>query len=323
MELYGKKHALSLLNGFRSSGRIPHALLFFGAKGIGKHTLADHTAMMYLCENRDAAPCMRCSQCRRIEQHIHPDVVYPLSFMENRTYHVGELRDFITSCYIKPNDGDIRVCIFEELDEMSVTCQNSLLKFIEEPLDFNRYIFIADKKSPILQTVLSRVVAVEVDGADEDEFSRALTDNCIERSHIPELYERFGGNIGAALGFEQCGEEISYLTAAIKAADALSSKKELDCLNAFLALKTRGEIFEALGILSDIFAQTSAVKAGRSTCGAYRKQTERLAAAYSLKTMTRLYGEAARLYGMSFTNPNVKLFAAECSSSLFSTAEKA
>ena len=109
--------------------------------------------------------------------------------------------------------------------------------------------------------------------------------------------------------------------AATRVADAVAAKKELDCLNAFLSLKTRDEIFDALGILSDIFAQTAAFKAGNASYGSYRPQAERLAASYSLKAITGLYGEAVRLYGMSFTNPNVKLFAAECCSALFNAAE--
>ncbi len=321
MELYGKKHALARLADFRRSGRFPHALLFCGAEGIGKHIIADYAAMMYMCAGDGERPCGHCDGCRRTEQHIHPDVVYPLSSMEKNTYHVEELREFITSCYTKPNDGDIRVCVFEDLDEMSPICQNALLKFIEEPLEFNRYIFIAKSRTPVLQTVLSRVTAVEVDGADEAEFTRAMTDNGIDRVRAAELFERFGGNIGAALGFENGGGEIQYLSAAIKAADAVAAKKELDCLNAFLSLKTREEIFDALGILSDIFGNTATVKAGNPSYGSYRAQTERLAGAYSLKAVSRLYNEAVRLYGMSFTNPNVKLFAAECCSALFNAAE--
>ncbi len=328
MKLYGKKHALARLENFRRSGRFPHALLFYGAEGLGKHIIADHAAMMYMCESDGERPCGKCQGCRRTAEHIHPDVVYPVPQIEetfrkssNRRSMVELMRDFITSCYMRPNDGDVRVIVFEKLDELSVQLQNTLLKFIEEPLEFNRYIFLAKSKTPILQTVLSRVTAIEVDGADEADFTRAMIDNGIERARAAELFERFGGNIGAALGFENGGGEIQYLTAAVKAADAVAAKKEIDCLNAFLSLKTRDEIFDALGILSDIFAQTAAFKAGNASYGSYRPQAERLAASYSLKAITGLYGEAVRLYGMSFTNPNVKLFAAECCSALFNAAE--
>lgn len=323
MEIYGKKRALDALERFSASGRFPHALLFTGEKGIGKRVLADYTAMMYMCSGSGRKPCMRCNECRRAEQHIHPDVVYPLSVMEKGKYNADDLRDFISGCYIKPNDGDIRVCVFESLDSMSVICQNTLLKFIEEPLDFNRYIFTADRKEPVLQTVLSRVTAVAVDPADRAEFAKALSEHGISATRIEELYGLFGGNIGAALKYEENGEDMQYYNAAVKVCDAVAEKKELECLLAISSLKTREEIFAALGIITDIFAQAAAYKSGKGTAEKYPDRTKRIASAYSLGAISRMYGEAQRLYGMSFTNPNVKLFAAECCGALFDAAESA
>ena len=329
MKIYGKKRALSMLEQFRSSGRFPHALLFYGAKGIGRHTLADYTAMMYLCESSGHVPCMKCGECQRVIGHIHPDVVYPMPVIDE-TFHkssnhksmVELMREFIASCYIRPNDGDVRVIVFEGLDELSVQMQNTLLKFIEEPLEFNRYIFTAESRTPILQTVLSRVTAVEVDAADETGLAEALAEHDIPAKRASELYGMFGGNIGAALEYEKNGNELVYLTSALKACDAIADRKEYECLTAFLSLKTREDIFAALGILTDIFARAAACKSGVSVSGAYTAQTGHIASGYSLAAISRMYEEANRLYGMSFTNPNVKLFAAECCGALFSAAEK-
>ena len=331
MIIYGKKRTLKTLGDYSRSGRMPHALLYYGAEGIGKRTLADYTAMMYLCRNKQGGkPCMECAECRRVEAHIHPDVAYPVSLIENKTdknkSNVDVLRDFITSCYVKPNDGDVRVVIFEKLDTLSEILQNSLLKFIEEPLDFNRYIFTAENKNPILQTVLSRVTAVEVDGADEEEFTDALTDltgKPVGSAGAAELYRRFGGNIGAALSFESKGEETGSFTAAVNAAGALAARKETDFLVALLALKKREELFEALGVLTDILAGASAVKAGKAPDGVHSALQSSLSSVYSLKVLSNMYREAVRLYGYSSANPNVRLFAAECCSSLFRAAEGA
>ena len=329
MRIYGKKRALAKLNDFRRSGRFPHALLFLGAKGIGKHVIADHTAMMYMCESGGDVPCMRCNGCRRVAEHIHPDVVYPVPVIEeifrtpsNSKSMVELVRDFIASCYIRPNDGDVRVIVFEKLDELSVQIQNTLLKFIEEPLDFNRYIFIAENRTPILQTVLSRVTAVDVDPADEADFSEAMAENGIDAARAHELFEMFAGNIGAAAEFDKNGDELIYLKGALAICDAIADGKEFECLQAFMTLKTRDDIFAALGIITDIFAQAAALKSGVSASGAYKKQSGHLSSSHSLAAITRLHDEAVRLYGMSFTNPNVKLLAAECCGSLFNAAEK-
>ena len=117
MKIYGKKRAVSALTNFHRSGRMPHALLLYGARGIGKHTLADYAAMMYMCEKHGDTPCMTCGECSRTERHIHPDVVYPLrTISDSGKYNVDGLRQFISDCYIRPNDGDIRVCVCETLD---------------------------------------------------------------------------------------------------------------------------------------------------------------------------------------------------------------
>ncbi|MCR4780704.1 MAG: hypothetical protein K5876_06385 [Ruminiclostridium sp.] len=318
MRIYGKKRALKALTDFSQSGRMPHALLLYGPRGIGKHTLADYAAMMYMCEKHGDSPCMECNECRRTESHIHPDVLYPLRDMsDNGKYNVDGLRQFIADCYIKPNDGDVRVCVFEKLDEMLPQHQNTLLKFIEEPLDFNRYIFIAEKKSPILQTVLSRVTALEVDGAGESEFTAALAEKDIPADRAAELYERFAGNIGAAAAFAENGEELGYVTAALKAADAIASRNETACLTAMLSLKSREELFEALGILSDIFAAAAGKRGGRAVSGAYRTQAEKTARSLPLRMISRLYDESVRLYGKSYANPNLRLFAGECCGAFF------
>ena len=200
--------------------------------------------------------------------------------------------------------------------------QNTLLKFIEEPLDFNRYIFIAENRTPILQTVLSRVTAVDVDPADEADFSEAMAENGIDAARAHELFEMFAGNIGAAAEFDKNGDELIYLKGALAICDAIADGKEFECLQAFMTLKTRDDIFAALGIITDIFAQAAALKSGVSASGAYKKQSGHLSSSHSLAAITRLHDEAVRLYGMSFTNPNVKLFAAECCGSLFNAAEK-
>lgn len=322
MRIYGKKRALNALTNFGRSGRMPHALLLYGAKGIGKRTLADYAAMSYMCEKHGAVPCMACNECRRVAEHIHPDVVYPLKLMgDKERYNIDGLRQLISDCYIRPNDGDIRVCVFEKLDEMMPQHQNALLKFIEEPLDFNRYIFTAEKKVSILETILSRVTAVEVDGADEADFTAALAEKDIPADRAAELFGRFGGNIGAAVSFEESGEELQYMTAAVKAAEAIAGRRESACLTALLALKNREDMFETLGILSDIFAEAAAKRVGKPAAGAFRAQADKLAGTFSTKALTALYNEAVRLYGMSFTNPNLRLFAGECCGAFFTAID--
>ncbi|MGN0577802.1 MAG: hypothetical protein ACI4J4_04190 [Ruminiclostridium sp.] len=321
MKLYGKKRAIEALSRFKSSGRFPHALLILGEEGSGRRTLAEYAAMLYLCDKEGAVPCMSCRECTRIEGRIHPDVVYPLEACGGK-YTAEGLRALIAECWKQPNDGKLRICIFEKLDEMSVVCQNALLKFIEEPLSFNRYIFTAERKSAVLETVLSRLTPVECDKADMAEFSAALSEHNIPADRAKELFALYSGNIGAALYASENPDEAQIYRRTAAVAEAVAEGREYDCGAELAAVKTREELFRILGLLSDIYAEAAAVQAEKPAEGAFAPQTEKIAARLRLVTINLLYSETCRLYGKSEANPNLRLFAAECCCTLFSAREK-
>ena len=321
MKLYGKKRAAEALSRFKASGRFPHALLILGEEGSGRRTLAEYAAMLYLCEKEGLAPCMGCRECTRIEGHIHPDVVYPLDSCGGK-YTAEGLRALIAECWKQPNDGRLRICIFERLDEMSVVCQNALLKFIEEPLSFNRYIFTAERKSAVLETVISRLTPIECGKADLAEFTAALSEYNITADKAKELFAIYSGNIGAALYASENPEEGEIYRKVAAVAGAVAEGREYDCGAELAAIKTREELFRVLGLLSDIYAEAAAVQSGKPAVGAFSAEIEKIAKRLRLVTINLLYSETCRLYGKSEANPNLRLFAAECCCTLFSAREK-
>lgn len=320
--IYGKDRPLGRLLAFTRSGRFPHALLFCGKKGVGRGVLADYAAALLLCERGGEKPCGECTACRKVEAHIHPDVIYPLSESENGKYTVEQLRGLIADCYKSPNDGAVRVCVFENIDEMSALCQNTLLKFIEEPLPFNRCLFTAEKLGAVLETVRSRVTVLDVDEADREGCLAALSDHGIGRGRAEELYGLFGGNIGKCLDGADDEGKTALMKTASDIAEALYAGKEYDCAVSFSALKTREEIGEVLALLSDVFASASVRLSGGTIRGALSAQAEKLAGRLRRSTASELYGAASELLSALDRNPNVPLFAAHCCERLFDTLEK-
>ena len=285
MNLYGKKTALTKLRRYCAEGTFPHAVMLCGDEGVGKRTLADYAAMMLLCESpgADGSPCMTCTNCRRIEQHIHPDVAYPRLSMDKEKYRVGELREFLDDCYKKPNDTDRRVIIFDCADEMLPACQNTLLKEIEEPLPFNTYIFTAADKSSVLRTVLSRVTVIEcAPEITREEFGKALSAMNIGEKEHDSLFSASGGNIGLALNFSKSRENETESAIAANAADALAASDELGFLTALSSAKKREELCEAVGMLSDIFAGAAVIKAGAVSKGTFAAQKKAIAPRFML-----------------------------------------
>ncbi len=320
MKLYGKKNALERVTAFRHSGRFPHALMFCGEKGVGRTVLADYTAALLLCEKGGETPCGVCTACRKIEAHIHPDVIYPLRLSENGKYTVELLRRLIADCYKAPNDGALRVCVFEGADEMSVPCQNTLLKFIEEPLPFNRCLFTAERKNAVLETVRSRVVCVNVEEAPREDCLAALSENGVPRPKAEELYGLFGGNIGKCL--DGASHEVSPLfRTAADIAEALCAAREYDCAVCFASLKTREEIAAVLALLSSCTAGAAALASGGKAEGALSVLSRKIAEKLRLKTSEALYIAVCELSASLDFNPNAPLLAAHCCEKLFTVLE--
>lgn len=321
MKIYGKKTALQRLELFYKSGRMPHALLITGDDGVGKRTLADYAAMLMLCENGGEKPCMQCSRCRRIEAHIYPDVVYPLGDMKDGKYNAEGLRSFIASCSSLPNDGPLRVCIFEHTEEMNEICQNALLKFIEEPSRFNRFIFTASDKTAVLETIISRVTEIKADLCEKTECISALSEKNIPSDRAESLYRVFGGNIGRCIAADGDESRLALFRLSEKIASAVLKKNEYECMTGFASLKNRNDLSEVLKNISDIFGNAAAVYAGGTPYGFFSRLSEDIAAKMSVKKINKIYETAPRLLRAMDFNPNVQLAAANCCAEIFSAAE--
>jgi DNA polymerase III gamma/tau subunit len=127
------------------SGRFPHAILFID----GGSESVEQVINLYKC-----APA---------------DTVRVKESMPDESYKIAPLREIIASGNMRPQFGDTRVFAFNDFDSMSEICQNALLKFIEEPHEFNRFVMTAGSTSKILPTILSRVVLIRSDDCAGDD----------------------------------------------------------------------------------------------------------------------------------------------------------
>lgn len=322
MKIYGKKAAMDKIGMYARSGRMPHGIMLTGDEGVGKRTLADYIAMLMMCEKGGAAPCGCCNECMRTRQRIHPDVVYPLRESKSGKYSVGELVEFIADCGKLPNDREFRICVFEEIDEMNISCQNALLKFIEEPRNFNRFIFTAKDKSRVLETVISRVTEINVPLLSREECVTALADNGVEEAEAVRLFRIFGGSLGRCLLASGDSSATEMYTLAEKIAEEILKDSEYGCMAGFAAAKNRENLGAVLRNLSDIFGNAAMVCAGGSTYGFFSPVSERIAAEMSLKRINNIYETAGALLRALDLNPNVQIFSAGCCAMLFAAREK-
>lgn len=194
LKLYSKDTLVSSINAMKQSGRLAHAFLLTGERGVGKKVAAKYIAMTILCEHGNA--CGKCRHCRRVLENNHPDVIYPEKSGKKQIYNADTMREICTDAYVSPNDCDAKVYIFSDCENIEERTQNFLLKVIEEPPDTAYFIFTSESKSVFLPTILSRVITIGVPECSESDCRDALADMGYSAEQIDEAVACFHGNIG-------------------------------------------------------------------------------------------------------------------------------
>lgn len=199
-QFYSNDKSKQTLVNFITDGRLPHAVLFEGEDGCGKTHFARLMAASALCRGL-SRPCGQCRSCRLILSDTHPDVRVLSPDAPEKPYSVSALRELILSCYVLPNDGDKKVYILRNIDEMNEQAQNTLLKIIEEPPEHVMFILTCRSRARILPTILSRVIVLNLEPCPADVCARAVQARQPEAAYEDclAIARQTGGNIGRAL----------------------------------------------------------------------------------------------------------------------------
>lgn len=144
-----------LTNSLRKN-RLSHAYVFDGGKGTGKKRVAVELAKSFLCKKTtENQPCQTCLDCKRIDSGNHPDVhiIKP----EGQTIKVEQIRNLQKEFSYRGMESTKKVYIIEDVEKMSTSAANSLLKFLEEPDGSSVAILLTAQIQKLLKTILSRV----------------------------------------------------------------------------------------------------------------------------------------------------------------------
>lgn len=153
-ELAGQEHVSRTLQNAIDSGRIAHAFLFTGARGVGKTSTARIMAKTLNCERGVThEPCNVCSQCIEITKGTSTDVFEIDGASNNGVDDVRDLRDNIK--YL-PSHSRYRIIIIDEVHMLSTSAFNALLKTLEEPPEHVKFIFATTEPHKLPVTILSR-----------------------------------------------------------------------------------------------------------------------------------------------------------------------
>jgi len=159
-ELIGQEAMVRTLTNAFASGRIAHAFMLTGVRGVGKTTTARIIARALNCLGPDGAndrptitPCGVCANCRAIAEDRHPDVMEMDA--ASRT-GVDDIREIIEGVRFRPLSARQKVYIIDEVHMLSRNAFNALLKTLEEPPAHVTFIFATTEIRKVPVTVLSR-----------------------------------------------------------------------------------------------------------------------------------------------------------------------
>ena len=153
-DLVGQEHVARGLSGAIESGRIGHAYLFAGARGVGKTSAARIYGKALNCENGPAAePCNACETCQAITAGQDVDVV-EIDAASNRG--VDEIRQLRQNVAVRPARGRFKVYIIDEVHMLTREAFNALLKTLEEPPGHVKFVFCTTEPEKLPITILSR-----------------------------------------------------------------------------------------------------------------------------------------------------------------------
>jgi DNA polymerase-3 subunit gamma/tau len=153
-EMIGQEHVLRPLSNALASGRLHHAFLFAGTRGVGKTSVARILAKCLNCERGVSAdPCLECASCREIEAGRSVDLIEVDAASRTK---VDDTRELLENVQYAPTRSRFKVYLIDEVHMLTTHSFNALLKTLEEPPPHVKFLFATTDPQKLPVTVLSR-----------------------------------------------------------------------------------------------------------------------------------------------------------------------
>ena len=288
---YTYREILSTLEGYLSTGRLPHAFLFLGEQGLGKQTLARWFAGEILALGKSPQEGERARELAQRERH--PDLTVTRPPGGPRSFHMEAVREIVEGLYLAPQQSLYRVYLLAQCHWMTPQAQNALLKALEEPPDFVVFLLTCDHRDSLLPTVLSRCYCLELSPLSQKECLDWLGEHYPqEKRENLEQAAFFGkGNLGKCGQLLTGQEEQAALQGAMGFLEGMALGEEYRAALALAPLeKNRNLALMGLELVQELLGGILREKNGVEENPPSR--VEELAKALSLGRLLEIYDQA-------------------------------
>ncbi|OBU24220.1 DNA polymerase III subunit gamma/tau [Photobacterium aquimaris] len=181
-DVVGQSHVLTALGNALEQNRLHHAYLFSGTRGVGKTTIARIFAKGLNCEQGiTSTPCGKCTTCREIDEGRFVDL---LEIDAASRTKVEDTRELLDNVQYKPARGRFKVYLIDEVHMLSRHSFNALLKTLEEPPEYVKFILATTDPQKLPVTILSRCLQFHLKHLDHQQIhaqlEKVLTEEKVE-----------------------------------------------------------------------------------------------------------------------------------------------